>query len=160
MNWQVFTELSTLQVQIHWMAAVISLVLGLSIFLRPKGNRLHRLTGRAYVFTLMVTAISAFFIRGPAGTVNSPAVNGAASLLSGFSWIHLLIPYTLISLFMAIRAIRQGRVKDHKSGMIYTYIGALIVAGAFTFLPGRHMHTLFFGDPVMIQESIEKGFRH
>lgn len=153
MNWQVFTHLSTLQVQIHWMAALLSLVLGLSIFVKQKGNFIHRLTGRAYVAAMVVTAVSAFFIR-------SPEDGSSATMFSGFSLIHLLIPFTLINLFLAIRAIRQGRVKDHKNGMILTYIGAIVIAGLFTFLPGRHMHSVFFGDPQEIQDSIQKGYKH
>ena len=153
MNWQVYTELSTLQVQIHWAAALLSLLLGVIVFVRRKGNAIHRFIGRLYVLTMVVTAVSAFFIR-------SPGNGSALPMLEGFSAIHLLIPYTLLSLFLAIRAIRQGRVKAHKTGMILTYIGGIIIAGAFTFLPGRHMHTLFFGDPVEIQQSIDKGLKH
>jgi len=29
--------------------------------------------------------------------------------------------------------------------MIGLYVGALLIAGAFTFLPGRLMHQIFFG---------------
>lgn len=153
MNWQVFTELSTLQVQVHWIAAVLSLLLGVIIFVRRKGNAIHRIIGRLYVLAMVTTAVSAFFIR-------SPTDGQMLSLLAGFSYIHLLIPYTLLSLFLAIRAIRQGRVKAHRTGMIITYLGGIIIAGAFTFLPGRHMHTLFFGDPTEIQQDIIKGKKH
>ena len=153
MNWQVYTQLSTLQVQIHWMAALLSMLLGVTIFLRRKGDSAHRFIGRLYGLTMVITAVSAFFIR-------SPVDGQAPSLLAGFSLIHLLIPYTLLSLFMAIRAIRQGDVRAHRMGMISTYVGGLIIAGAFTFLPGRHMHTFFFGDPVEIQQNISKGLKH
>lgn len=153
MNWQVFTELSTLQVQIHWMAALMSLVFGLSIFVRKKGTKVHRLVGRAYVLCMVLTAVSAFFIR-------SSSSDEPYSLWTNFSAIHLLIPFTLFYLFMAIRAIRKGDVKTHKLSMVFTFIGGIVIAGAFTFLPGRHMHTLFFGDPVEIQQNIDKGYKH
>lgn len=153
MNWQVYTQLSTFQVQIHWIAALVTMLLGIAIFIRKKGDATHRMTGRLYVAAMVVTAISAFFIRNI--TDQQPT-----SLLKGFSFIHLLIPYTLISLVMAIRAIRQGRVNDHKKGMIMTFIGAIIIAGSFTFLPGRHMHTFFFGDPAEIQRDIIDGNKH
>ena len=153
MNWQVYTELSTLQVQIHWVAALLSLLLGVIVFVRRKGNAIHRFIGRIYVLAMVVTAVSAFFIRSPGGEQES-------SLFNGFSLIHLLVPYTLLSLFFAIKAIRQRRIKEHKTGMIMTYLGGMIIAGAFTFLPGRHMHTFFFGDPIEIQQSIIKGYKH
>ena len=43
--------------------------------------------------------------------------------------------------------------------MIFTFIGSLVVAGIFTFLPGRHMHTVFFGDATLIRLSIEEGLK-
>jgi len=135
------------------MAALASLVFGLSIFARKKGTKVHRLTGRAYVFFMVVTAVSAFFIR-------SVGPNETYSLLTNFSAIHLLIPLTLVYLFLAIRAIRKGDVKAHKLSMIFTFVGGIVVAGAFTFLPGRHMHSLFFGDPVEIQQKIDQGYKH
>jgi hypothetical protein len=44
--------------------------------------------------------------------------------------------------------------------MIWTFTGGLLIAGAFTFLPGRHMHTLFFGDPTEILQNIESNNKH
>lgn len=153
MNWQVFTELSSLHVQIHWMAALASAVIGISIFVRTKGTKVHRFMGRLYAVLMVITAVSAFFVRrvDPGETY---------SLLTNFSFIHLLIPLTLHSLYMAIRAIRKGDIATHKKNMIYTYIGGIVIAGAFTFLPGRHMHSVFFGDPVEIQQRIDSGYKH
>lgn len=153
MNWQVFTALSTLQVQIHWMAALASLLFGISIFLNKKGSSLHKAMGRLYVFCMVVTAMSAFFVR-------SVPTDESWSLFKHFSAIHLLIPFTLFYLAYAIFDIRRGNIKGHKLSMTFTFVGGLLIAGAFTFLPGRHMHTLFFGDPVEIQQNIEKGYKH
>jgi len=153
MNWQVFTELSSLHVQIHWMAALASAVIGIGIFVRTKGTKLHRFMGRLYVVLMVITAVSAFFVR-------SVDPGETYSLLTNFSFIHLLIPLTLHSLYMAIRAIRNGDVEAHKKNMIYAYIGGIVIAGAFTFLPGRHMHSVFFGDPVEIQQRIDSGHKH
>ena len=153
LNWQVFTELSTLHVQIHWMAALASAVVGIGIFVRTKGTKIHRLTGRLYVLLMVITAVSAFFVR-------SVDPGETYSLLTHFSYIHLLIPLTLYSLFRAIRAIRVGDVEAHKKNMIFTYVGGIVIAGAFTFLPGRHMHSVFFGDPVEIQQRIDSGYKH
>jgi hypothetical protein len=42
--------------------------------------------------------------------------------------------------------VRQGKIKAHKSKMILLYLGALVIAGGFTFVPGSYMHELFFGN--------------
>lgn len=152
MNWQVFTELSSLQVQIHWLAAIVTLVLGLVIMVLRKGTASHKAAGRVYLLTMVVTAVSAFFIR-------SYAPGEQWSLWSGFSVIHLLIPYTLIMLWLAIVAIRQGRVRAHRAGMIWTFVGGMLVAGAFTFLPGRHMHSLLFADSAFVQGEVDRGYK-
>lgn len=152
MNWQVFTALSTLQVQIHWMAAVTSLVFGLMVLARKKGTPFHRFMGRAFVFSMVVTSLSAFFVR-------NVEENAAYSIWADFSAIHLLIPFTLFYLFLGIRAIRRGDVKAHKFCMIFTFVGGIGIAGAFTFLPGRHMHSLFFGDPAEIQYLVDEGYQ-
>jgi len=36
-------------------------------------------------------------------------------------------------------------VKQHRNAMISVFVGALLIAGAFTFLPGRIMHAVAFG---------------
>jgi hypothetical protein len=43
--------------------------------------------------------------------------------------------------------------------MIGVFMGALLIAGAFTFLPGRPMHSFFFGDAATIQQSVESGYK-
>jgi uncharacterized membrane protein len=36
------------------------------------------------------------------------------------------------------------RVKGHKRAMIGLFLGALVIAGVFTFMPGRIMHNAAF----------------
>jgi len=33
----------------------------------------------------------------------------------------------------------------HRNSMVGLFVGALVIAGAFTFLPGRIMHAVVFG---------------
>ena len=40
---------------------------------------------------------------------------------------------------------RRHNVIAHKWTMIGIFAGALVIAGAFTFLPGRIMHAVVFG---------------
>ncbi|MFT5923027.1 MAG: putative membrane protein [Flavobacteriales bacterium] len=42
-------------------------------------------------------------------------------------------------------AARKGNIKAHKRKMILLYVGAILIAGAFTLMPGRYLHHVFFG---------------
>lgn len=118
-------------IQLHIAAALIALLLGTVQLVGIKGTGVHRLIGWSWVIAMLTVAVSSLFIR---------QINPGS-----FSLIHLLSGWTLIALPMALFAIRRGRVARHASGMTWTFIGGLIVAGAFTFLPGRLMWEVFFG---------------
>ena len=118
-------------IQLHIAAALLALLLGTVQLVGIKGTGLHRLIGWTWVIAMLTVAISSLFIR---------QINPGA-----FSWIHLLSGWTLIALPMALFAVRRGRIANHARGMTWTFIGGLIVAGAFTFIPGRLMWEVFFG---------------
>ncbi len=118
-------------IQLHIAAALTALLLGTVQLVGIKGTGVHRLIGWTWVVAMVTVAVSSLFIR---------QLNPGS-----FSLIHLLSGWTLIALPMAVFAIRKGRVARHASGMTWTFIGGLIVAGAFTFLPGRLMWEVFFG---------------
>jgi uncharacterized membrane protein len=118
-------------IQLHIAAALTALLLGTVQLLGIKGTGLHRLIGWSWVVAMATVAISSLFIR---------QINPGS-----FSWIHLLSGWTLIALPMALFAVRRGRIGSHASGMTWTFVAGLIVAGAFTFLPGRLMWKVFFG---------------
>ncbi|MBX2881539.1 MAG: DUF2306 domain-containing protein [Granulosicoccus sp.] len=149
MNWEVFTKLSILPVQAHWLTATVAFFLGVLILARKKGTSSHRFWGRIYVAVMIMTSVSAFFIR-EGGNKSS------GSLTDGFSYIHLFIPFTLTLLLLAILAIKKGNVRGHMFCMGLTFIGGLVIAGAFTFLPDRNMHLFFFGEADAIQQEIER----
>lgn len=115
----------------HTVAALTALVLGIAVLLRPKGTATHKLTGRIWVAAMAITAITSFWIQ--------ELRHGA-----GFSPIHILSIITLVALIRAIYAIRHGNVKSHQRGMIGAFAGVLI-AGAFTLLPGRIIGGWLFG---------------
>ena len=62
-----------------------------------------------------------------------------------WSPIHLLAIYTLVMLPLAVMHARHRRVVKHRNAMISIFLGALLIAGLFTFLPGRIMHAVAFG---------------
>jgi uncharacterized membrane protein len=118
-------------IQLHIAAALTALLLGTVQLVGIKGTGLHRLIGWSWVVAMFTVAVSSLFIR---------QINPGS-----FSLIHLLSGWTLIALPMALFAVRRGRIASHARGMTWTFIGGLIVAGAFTFLPGRLMWEVFFG---------------
>ena len=62
-----------------------------------------------------------------------------------FSPIHLLSIFTLAMLPLAVWRARQHDVRKHRRAMLGLFVGALVIAGVFTFLPGRIMHAVVFG---------------
>lgn len=118
-------------IQLHIAAAVTALLLGTIQLIGVKGVGPHRAIGWSWVVAMTVVAVSSLFIR-----VIHPG---------SFSLIHLLSGWTLIALPMGIWAIRRGKVQRHARAMTLTFVGGLIVAGLFTFVPGRLMWAIFFG---------------
>jgi uncharacterized membrane protein len=118
-------------IQIHAAAAIAAFVLGGVVLFRRKGGRVHMALGRAWVLLMLTVVFSSFFIH----TIN---------LWGIWSPIHLLSLGTFFSLVYGFAAIRRRNVVRHKRIMQGTYLGALVIAGFFTFLPGRIMHEVLF----------------
>ena len=93
---------------------------------RQPRPRPHQAAGYAWVTLMVIAAISALFIR-----------EFARPNLAGYSWIHLLIPFTLGQLLLSWRALRRGNLAAHRKIMQGLYVGACLIAGAFALLPGR-----------------------
>lgn len=93
---------------------------------RQPRPRPHQAAGYAWVTLMVIAAISALFIR-----------DFARPNLAGYSWIHLLIPFTLGQLLLSWRALRRGNLAAHRKTMQGLYVGACLIAGAFALLPGR-----------------------
>lgn len=119
-------------IQIHTYAALAAFLLGLLQFAGTKGVTLHRLLGYAWAALMLVVAGTAFWIH-------------EIRLLGPWSPIHLLALGTLIAVPAAVLAARRRRTRTHRDAMIGLFVGALVVAGVFTFVPGRIMHALLFG---------------
>lgn len=113
----------------HALAAGASVLLGGWLLSARKGHRGHRLLGWTWVLCMATVAGISFAIRGP----------------NGFSWIHGLSVFTLVSLVTGVMAARAHRVKAHRSNMIALYVGALVITGLFTLLPGRLIGSAVWG---------------
>lgn len=119
----------------HLFTVVPCVFLGAYLLLAKKGGKFHRTLGKVYMILMMITAVITIFM---------PALVGP-QLFGHFGWIHLFTVLTLYTVPTAYLAIRQGKVKVHQRKMVLLYIGAILIAGAFTFVPGRYLHTFFFG---------------
>jgi len=119
-------------IPLHALAAIAAFVLGLVQFSAPKGTLPHRTIGWIWVLLMLTVAISSFWIQ-------------TIRLVGPFSPIHLLSTFTLVMVPLAVWRAHRHRVADHRRIMIMTFIGALVIAGGFTLLPGRIMHAVVFG---------------
>ena len=120
-----------LVIQLHIAGAMTAFLIGAVLLAGVKGSGLHKGLGWTWVAAMTLTAISSLFIR----TINP----------GHFSFIHLISGWTLIALPMAIVAIKRGKVRQHARNMTGMFVGGLLIAGLFTFLPGRLMWRVFLG---------------
>lgn len=114
-------------VQIHVYAALLAFVTGAWVLWRRKGNSSHKRWGKVWVVLMVITASTSFFIN-------------EIRLLGPFSPIHLISLWTMIALYLAIKQVRLGNIESHKRSMKATFIGAMGIAGALAFAPGRLMY--------------------
>jgi len=119
-------------IQLHAFAAMAAFALGVVQLSAPKGTLVHRSLGWLWVLLMVAVSISAFFIH-------------AIRLWGPWSPIHLLAIFTLIMLPIAVLHARRHAVARHRWAMISIFVGALVVAGLFTLVPGRIMHAVVFG---------------
>lgn len=121
-----------LVVQVHAFAAMAAFALGVVQLAGPKGTLPHRAMGYAWVGLMLVVAASSFAIQG-------------IRQWGAFSTIHLLSIMVVVLVPMAVLAARRRHVGTHRWAMLSLFGGALVIAGAFTLLPGRIMHRVAFG---------------
>ncbi len=119
-------------IQLHAFAAMSAFVLGAIQLAAPKGTLPHRTVGALWVLLMLAVCISAFFIH-------------EIRMWGAWSPIHLLAIFVLVMLPFAVWHAHRHRVAQHRRAMLSLFLGALLIAGLFTFLPGRIMHAVAFG---------------
>lgn len=122
-------------IPLHAFAALAALVLGIVQLAAPKGTLPHRTLGWIWVALMLTIAVSSFWIHGV-----------GPRLWREWSPIHLLSIFAPLMLVLAVFYARTHNVKGHKITMISIFTGALVIAGIFTFVPGRIMHKVLFGN--------------
>ena len=117
--------------QLHAFLALAALALGIVQFVAPKGTLPNRTLGYVWVVITAAIALSSFGIQG---------------LRPGrFSFVHVVSIATLAFIPVAVLHARRHRVRRHAIAMVSLFAGSLLVAGGFTLVPGRIMHTVVFG---------------
>ncbi|MGB3592176.1 MAG: DUF2306 domain-containing protein [Nonlabens sp.] len=118
----------------HLATVVPCIFIGGYLLLAYKGTPLHKTLGKVYMILMFITAVITIFL---------PAAVGA-TLFNHFGWIHLFTLLTLWTVPTAYIAVKKGNIKAHKRKMVLLYIGAIMIAGGFTLVPGRYLHGLLF----------------
>jgi uncharacterized membrane protein len=125
-------------VAVHLTSALLAVVTGPVALWARKGAtqrpRLHRAFGYAWVTLMIIAAVSALFI---------PAV--VMPIAFGMGPIHGLSFLTLGMLAVSFWFLAKGNIDGHRKTMQNLYLGACVIAGAFTLMPGRFLGNLVWG---------------
>lgn len=112
----------------HLATVMAALPLGISQLVLPKGTVRHRIVGYVWLTLMTVTALVSFAIH----TINK----------NGLSPIHLFSVLTLVSVPAIALYARRGEVEKHRRSVLGLIAGGLVIAGIFTFIPGRALGQL------------------
>lgn len=115
---------------LHLLTILVATALTPVILLRVRGDRRHRLLGKIWIAAMLVTAVTSLFIH-----VSGPG---------RFSLIHLLSLWTLVQVPLIWWTARHHDVRRHQRAVHGMVIGALLVAGFFTFPFHRLLGTWLF----------------
>ena len=118
----------------HLATVLPAFVIGTYMMVARKGSKKHRLLGKIYMLLMLATAIFALFINAEVGP----------KFLGHFGFIHLFSVLVLYSVPSAYFAAKRHDRRTHTSNMIGLYFGGLLIAGGFTLMPGRLIHTWLF----------------
>jgi uncharacterized membrane protein len=119
-------------IQLHAFSAIAAFFLAAFQLAAPKGTLPHRTFGWLWVSLMLTVCISSFWIH-------------ELRVWGEWSPIHLLSISTLVALPLAVRHAQRHDVVRHRKAMLGIFAGALVIAGFFTFWPGRIMHEVLFG---------------
>jgi uncharacterized membrane protein len=118
----------------HLATVLPAFVIGTYMMFSRKGSASHRLMGKIYMGLMMATAVIALFITAEVGP----------QLFGHFGFIHLFSVLVLFAVPKAYFAAARHDRRAHAISMINVYVGGLLIAGGFTLMPGRLMHTWLF----------------
>ncbi|MBX9730439.1 MAG: DUF2306 domain-containing protein [Sphingomonas sp.] len=114
----------------HLGTMIVALALTPVMLLRRRGDRPHRVLGRVWVIAMLLTALTSLAVRD----VNH----------GNFSFIHLLSAWVIIQVPLLWWSARTHRVAQHRSSVRGMVLGALLIAGFFTFPFNRMLGQFLF----------------
>ena len=126
-----------LAIQLHLATVIPAALLGAFLLLRPKGTAVHQGLGKVWLLLMVMTAASTFFIH-------------EIRMIGDFSPLHVLSAYVIVGSFRAVAAARRHDVAGHRMVVARMYMGGIVVAGMFSFLPGRHLNAAVFDQATTI----------
>ncbi len=118
---------------VHLATVLPAFFIGTYLLLNQKGSSKHKFLGKLYMLLMLLTATVTLFMSAEVGP----------KVLDHFGFIHLFALLVFYSVPAAYIAIRKGDIKKHRMNMLGLYFGGLVIAGAFTFVPGRLLHSWF-----------------
>ena len=116
---------------LHLVTIGVGLALTPLMLLRPRGDRLHRRIGWVWAIAMFATAAMSFGIRLSPGGAFSP--------------IHILSAVTVLAVPWMVWNARRHRVAKHRRTAQALVLGALLIAGFFTFPFGRMLGRWLLG---------------
>ena len=122
-------------VYLHLGTVFPAFLIGTFLLLNRKGTPAHKVLGKIYMSLMLVTAIVTLFMSARVGP----------TLLGHFGFIHLFSFLVFYLVPTAYLALRGGNIKKHRDSMIGLYVGGILIAGGFTFVPGRLLHSWLIG---------------
>jgi uncharacterized membrane protein len=117
-------------VWVHLATIAIALVLTPIMLLRKRGDQPHRYLGRIWVAAMLATALASFFV--------------AQSTNGGWSPIHILSFWVSLQVPMIYWSAKTRRVLLHRRLVRGMVLGALLIAGFFTFPFNRQLGQWLF----------------
>lgn len=127
-------------VLVHLAGMLLVLALTPLMLLAPKGTPQHRLLGRLWALLMFGAAVHSLFFN--AGQREA----GQLGVFTGdVSPIHALSLFVALMVPRAVWLARQHQIARHESTIRGLVVGALGVAGLFTFLPGRTLGRWLLG---------------
>lgn len=115
----------------HLATIIVALVLTPMLLWRPRGTRRHRQLGYAWCAAMMLTAIDSYWVR-----FSNPG---------HLSPIHALSVLTMVMVPVLVWSARRSDVYRHRRTVRGLIVGALLIAGFFTFPFDRLLGHWLFG---------------
>ncbi len=118
----------------HISTVIPAFLIGTYLLINRKGTSRHKLLGKVYMVLMLVTALITLFMSAEVGP----------TLFGHFGFIHILSLLVFYTVPAAVFAARNANIKAHRGSMLSLYIGGILIAGSFAFMPGRLLHSWLF----------------